>query len=188
PLAGARACRQAQAAARGPLLCPARLPRPVRSLARNSRFSKLTAEALYPRPHVASGVSFSYGERPLHASWRLRPCCFLHFTIERYETLLLRPFRGKQVTMSGQSGSLARPIPGQFGLYEGHYLFKFRHSGMPYLATLHGLENEESSMRVLRALIGSLVPVRELPRRYSSSESSSSVIESASPLEVFAHG
>lgn len=162
PAAAIRACRAAQATTRDTLLCPRRLPRPVPSLERNPRFSKLLAEPLFPTRDAASGVSFSYGERPLHQSWRLRPCCFLHFTIERYRPLLLPPFRGRAVPVGGRRGSLARPIPGLFGLYQDHYLFRFRTGGQTYLATLHGLDADSNSLRVLGALVESVVPARSL--------------------------
>ncbi len=107
-------------------------------------------------------MSFSYGERPLRPSWRLRPCCYLHFTIEYYRPLLLRPFRGRAVTVGGRSGLLARPIRGLFGLYQGHYLFRFRTGGQTYLATLHGLDGDSNSLRVLGALVAWLVPAKSL--------------------------
>jgi hypothetical protein len=86
PESARRVCRAAQAATREPLLCARRLPRPVPSLERNRRFSRLQTEPLFPTPRVASEVSFSYGELPPHRSWRLRPCCHFHFTIDALPT------------------------------------------------------------------------------------------------------
>jgi hypothetical protein len=76
--------------------------------------------------------------------------------------LLLPRISGKQATIGGRSGLLVRPIPNLFGLYRGHYLFRFRAGGKTYLATLHGLESDRNTLRLLNSLVAALAPARTL--------------------------
>ncbi len=120
-----------------------------------------------PSPHRIDGVDIGYGapwESPPPAPhlWRNRPCCFLHFVIQRG-----RPAAGaRPALLGGKRGSL---LPASSSSYAGPYFgnhvrFFFRERGVSYVATLHSFSNKETTA-LLGRLIAQLRPVAALRPR-----------------------
>lgn len=91
--------------------------------------------------------------------WRNRPCCFLHFVVQRGA-----PLRGaRPAVLGGQRGRLLpASSSGYSGLYFGnHVRFFFRERGVSHVVTLHSFGNRETTS-LLGRLIAELRPVAAL--------------------------
>jgi YVTN family beta-propeller protein len=97
--------------------------------------------------------------QPTPHLWRNRPCCFLHFVIQR-----ARPAPGaRPAVLGGKSGRLL-PASGSFNsgpYFVNHVRFFFRERGVSYVATLHNFGNRETTA-LLGRLIAQLRPVAAL--------------------------
>ncbi len=120
-----------------------------------------------PSPRRIDGVDISYGapwesESPSRASshlWRNRPCCFLHFVIQRG-----RPVPGAhRAVLGGKSGRLLPASSSSYGgpYFGNHVRFFFRERGVSYVATLHSFGQRETTA-LLGRLIAQLRPVAAL--------------------------
>jgi YVTN family beta-propeller protein len=112
------------------------------------------------RPPV--GVDIGYGapwESGRRHLWRNRPCCFLHFVIQRGA-----PAPGARPAVLG--GRRGRLLPASSSGYSGPYFgnhvrFFFREHGVSYVVTLHSFGNRETTA-LLGKLITELRPVATL--------------------------
>jgi YVTN family beta-propeller protein len=160
-------CRRVQAQARFPMLCPRVLPRALIGWPPGQPPPPLGGGLIRSSPRRGpDGVDIGYGApwEPdpgggLPAAlvrrhlWRNRPCCFLHFVIQRGP-----PALGARPTLLGGRRGRLLPASGSSygGLYFGNHLrFFFRERGLDYVATLHTFGNRETT-----ALLGRLI--REL--------------------------
>ena len=160
-------CRRVQTQARFRMLCPRVLPRPVLgfpgqlpppldlSLVRpNSRRPPLGVDIGYGAPWEPD--SGSGWRRHL---WRNRPCCFLHFVIQRG-----RPLRGaRPAVLGGRRGRLLPATSASYGApyFGNHVRFFFRERGIDYVATLHNFGNAATTALLAR-LVAELRPVSAL--------------------------
>jgi len=157
PVRAARACASLAHRVRFRVLCPRILPRAVvgwPGLAPPS----LTQFLIRRGSSDYTGLDFSYGA-PWETSdwrrhrWRNRPCCFLHFVIERLEGGV--PSAARRAVVGGRRGRLlpASSVITYGGVYfANHVRFFFRDRGVHYVATLHTFGNRETT-----ALLGRIV-------------------------------
>jgi YVTN family beta-propeller protein len=150
-------CRAIQARVRFRMLCPRILPRPLIGWPPGHPPSPLAAGFMRPGPLTFAGIDIGYGAgwddpNNRHA-WRNRPCCFLHFVVQRG-----RPAAGARPAVLG--GRKGRLLPANTSSYYGPYFgnhvrFFFRERGVPYVVTLHTFGRRRTT-----ALLGRLI--REL--------------------------
>jgi YVTN family beta-propeller protein len=154
-------CRKVQAQRRFPMLCPRVLPRPLIGWPPGHPPAPLAAGPIGRAPR-SEGIDISYGAgwddpKNPHA-WRNRPCCFLHFVVQRG-----RPAPGaRPIVLGGRRGTF---LPGNSSSYYGPYFgnharFFFRERGVPYAVTLHSFGRE--TRKLLGRLIRALRPVSAL--------------------------
>jgi YVTN family beta-propeller protein len=160
-------CRRVQARVRFRMLCPRMLPRALIGWPPGQPPPPLGGGLVRPSPRSVAGVDIGYGapwesESPSQATphlWRNRPCCFLHFVVQRG-----RPAPGaRPAVLGGRSGRLLR-ASGSFnaGPYFGnHVRFFFRDRGVSYAATLHDFGDRETTA-LLGRLVRQLRPVATL--------------------------
>ena len=156
-------------------ICPARLPRATIALGRPSP-PPVYAERYRPGRNgdaVMVGMSFSYGApwEPgsgsgwRHHLWRNRPCCFLHLEIWRsLRGVPPFPDGAHRARLAGRVGDLA-PATG-YGLACGagnagvwfcnHTRFRWRESGVWYVASIHRFGKGGEDTRLLGRLIAEL--------------------------------
>lgn len=165
-------CRRVQARARFPMLCPRILPRALIGWPPGQPPPPLGGGFIRMSPKGPDGVDIGYGA-PWEADpgggtpaarvrshlWRNRPCCFLHFVIQRGP-----PAPGARPAVLG--GRRGRLLPASTTSYYGPYFgnhvrFFFREHGVAYVATLHTFGNRETTA-LLGRLIAQLRPVAEL--------------------------
>jgi YVTN family beta-propeller protein len=157
PVRASRACAALAHRVSFRVLCPRLLPRAVvgwPGLAPPSLVATLVRRA----PNDYTGIDFSYGapwESPgwRKHRWRNRPCCFLHFVIERLEGAV--PTAARAAVLGGHPGRLlpASSVVTYGGLYfANHVRFFFHDRGVDYVATLHTFGNRETT-----ALLGRIV-------------------------------
>ena len=160
PDAVARECRSTQERARIPILCPTRLPRPVRDFAGSSA---LPLDALTAFEWGSGGTDFSYSaETGRH---RLDdPARFFHLqVIERDQPL---PRGARPATIGGRRGLLAPATSRNYAsetYFANHLHFFWTEAGVRYAATLHDFGRRTRPL--LSWLVGDLRPARDLPRR-----------------------
>jgi len=157
PVRAERACAALQRRVRFRVLCPRLLPRAVvgwPGLAPPS----LTEFLIRRDSADYTGLDFSYGA-PWETSdwrrhrWRNRPCCFLHFVIERLEGGV--PSAARRAVVGGRRGRLlaASSVMTYGGVYfANHVRLFFRDRGVDYVATLHTFGNRQTI-----ALLGRIV-------------------------------
>jgi YVTN family beta-propeller protein len=161
-------CRRVQARARFRMLCPRVLPRALIGWPGQPP-PPLTAGIIRSSPRQGpDGVDIGYGApweidpgggqaaaqvRP-HL-WRNRPCCFLHFVVQRGA-----PAPGaRPAVLGGRRGRLLPARGSYYGPYFGnHVRFFFRERGVNYVVTLHTFGNRETTA-LLGRLIAELRPV-----------------------------
>jgi YVTN family beta-propeller protein len=155
-------CKAVQEAAKFPILCPARLPRPV-----------LGWPGRPPPPYradpikdggVTLGLDIGYGapwETPgdRRHLWRNRPCCFLHFVIQRVEQAV--PKAARKASLGRIEGRLLPAGRGPGVYFGNHVRFFFARDGIRYVATLHSFGNAATE-RLLGRIIRTLRPARDL--------------------------
>jgi YVTN family beta-propeller protein len=144
------------------MLCPRVLPRAVIGWPAQpppplgSGFVRLNSR----RPPV--GVDIGYGapwESGRQHIWRNRPCCFLHFVIQRGAP----PPGTRPAVLGGRRGRLLPASSAGYGgpYFGNHVRFFFREHGVRYVATLHSFGNRETTA-LLGRLIAELRPAAEL--------------------------
>jgi YVTN family beta-propeller protein len=152
------------------VLCPRVLPRAVVGFPGQPP-PPLAVTLVRRSPARYTGLDFGYGapwETPgwQRHRWRNRPCCFLHFVVERLQGGVPRGARA--VVLGGRAGRLLRASSSTFyggPYFANHVRFFFRGRGVPYVATLHTFGNRETT-----ALLGRIVatlhaePFRARPR------------------------
>jgi YVTN family beta-propeller protein len=156
-------CRHVQARAHFRMLCPRVLPRALIGWPGQPP-DPLGAGFVRPSPRRIDGVDIGYGAPWESASasphrWRNRPCCFLHFVIQRG-----RPVPGaRPAVLGGKSGRLLPASSSSYGgpYFGNHVRFFFRERGVGYVATLHSFGNRETTA-LLGRLIAQLRPVAAL--------------------------
>lgn len=156
-------CKAAQARARFPILCPTRLPRPVFG------FPGRVPPPYRPDPirdgRANIGLDIGFGapwETPgdRRHLWRDRPCCFLHFVIQRPDQGV--PKAARPASLGGIEGRLLPAGRGIDGAYWGnHVRFFFSRYGIRYAATLHSFGNAATE-QLLGRIIRTLRPARDL--------------------------
>ncbi len=157
PLRAERACAGLQNRVSFRVLCPRLLPRAVVGFPGQPPPILVTTFIRRDPTHY-TGLDFGYGapwEAPgwRRHRWRNRPCCFLHFVIERLVGSV--PPRAHRIVLGGRRGSILPATSQTFygGLYfANHVRFFFREHGVAYVATLHTFGNRETT-----ALLGRLV-------------------------------
>jgi YVTN family beta-propeller protein len=160
PGAVAESCRSTQAQARIPILCPTRLPRPVRDLAGSSA---LPLDALTASAWGSTGVDFGYsgetGRRRLDGPER-----FLHFQVIEQDQPL--PPGARPARLGGKSGLLAPASSHDYAsesYFANHWRFFWSEKGVSYAATLHDFGRRTKPL--LSWLIRDLRPADAMPRR-----------------------
>ncbi|MDQ3778000.1 MAG: YncE family protein [Actinomycetota bacterium] len=156
-------CKRVQARAKFRMLCPRVLPRPVIGWPPGQPPAPLVAALLQRSRRTVDGIDIGYGAgwddpNSPHA-WRNRPCCFLHFVIQRG-----RPAPGARVAILGGKRGRLLPASGSsyYGPYFGnHVRFFFRERGVPYVVTLHDFGRKETTA-LLGRLIAQLRPAATL--------------------------
>ena len=162
-------CRRVQAEAHFRMLCPLVLPRAVIGWPGQPP-PPLRAGLIRSNPRrPPDGVDIGYGApwefysgqpaalvRP-HL-WRNRPCCFLHFVVQRGA-----PASGaRPAILGGRRGRLLPANSSGSGAYFGnHVRFFFREHGVSYVVTLHAFGNQET-IALLGRLIAELRPIAAL--------------------------
>jgi YVTN family beta-propeller protein len=152
-------CRSTQEQARIPILCPTRLPRPVRDSAGSSA---LPLAALTAFAWDSSGIDFSYSAE----SGRPRldgPERFFHLQVIEQDQPL--PPGARPARLGGKSGLLA-PASGDYAsesYFGNHWRFFWTERGVRYAATLHDFGRRTKPL--LSWLIRDLRPVKAPPRR-----------------------
>jgi YVTN family beta-propeller protein len=157
PLRAERACASLQTRVSFRVLCPRVLPRAVVGFP-GLPPPNLVATLVRRSPTRFTGLDFTYGapwESPgwRRHRWRNRPCCFLHFVIERLEGRV--PGSARPALLGGKRGRLLPAASTTFysGLYfANHVRFFFGDHGVAYVATLHTFGNRETT-----ALLGRIV-------------------------------
>jgi YVTN family beta-propeller protein len=173
-------CRRVQAKARFPMLCPRILPRALIGWPPGQPPPPLGGGLIRMSPKGPDGVDIGYGA-PWEADpgggtpaaqvrshlWRNRPCCFLHYVIQRGPPAP----EARPAVLGGRRGRLLpASSTSYYGPYFGnHVRFFFRERGVAYVATLHTFGNRETTA-LLGRLIAELRPVAALrapapPRR-----------------------
>jgi YVTN family beta-propeller protein len=160
PRAVAEVCRSTQRKARIPILCPTRLPRPVRDSAGSSA---LPLDALTAFAWDSSGIDFSYsaetGRRRLD-----RPERFFHLDVIEQDQPL--PPGARPARLGGKAGLLAPASSGDYAsesYFANHWRFFWTERGVDYAATLHDFG--PGTKPLLSRLIRDLRPANALPRR-----------------------
>jgi YVTN family beta-propeller protein len=153
-------CRATQAQADIPVLCPTRLPRPVRDLAGTTA---LPPPVLTAFPWRENGVDFSYsaetGRPRLDA-----PDRFLHFQVVRQDDPL--PPGSRPDGLGDRPGLLARASSRSYAsesYFGNHWRFFWSEGDADYAATLHHFGPRTRPL--LDWLIGDLRPARALAAR-----------------------
>jgi YVTN family beta-propeller protein len=159
-------CRGVQTRAHFRMLCPRVLPRALIGWPGQPP-PPLGSGLVRPSPRRIDGVDIGYGApwengsspRPGPHLWRNRPCCFLHFVIQRG-----RPVTGaRPAVLGGKSGRLLPASSSSYGgpYFGNHVRFFFRDRGVSYVATLHSFGNAATTA-LLGRLIAELRPVASL--------------------------
>lgn len=164
-------CRRVQARARFPMLCPRVLPRALIGWPPGQPPPPLGGGLIRMSPKGPDGVDIGYGA-PWEAAgggtptaqvrshlWRNRPCCFLHFVIQRGP---LAP-GARPAVLGGRRGRLLPASSTSYGgpYFGNHVRFFFRERGVDYVVTLHTFGNSET-IALLGRLIAELRPVAAL--------------------------
>jgi YVTN family beta-propeller protein len=158
PDAVAEVCRATRERAEIPVLCPRRLPRPVRDWAGSTA---LPPDVLTAFPWRENGVDFSYGGesgRPVLD----RPDRFLHLQVVRQDDPL--PPGTRPDGLGGKPGLLAKGGGRDYSsesYFANHWRFFWSEDDADYAATLHDFGPR--TQRLLDWLIGDLRPAA--PRR-----------------------
>jgi YVTN family beta-propeller protein len=191
PAAVIAQCRRAQVKGHFRMLCPRALPRAVIGIPGQpppplgSGLVRLNAR----RPPV--GVDIGYGapwERDSGSGWRQhvwrnRPCCFLHFVIQRGA-----PAPGaRPAVLGGRRGRLLPATSVSYGgpYFGNHVRFFFRERGVSYVVTLHSFGNRETTA-LLGRLIAELRPVTALHAPASPRQGTTVRIGSTGPRAIAA--
>jgi YVTN family beta-propeller protein len=158
PAAVAATCRATQERAEIPILCPRRMPRPVRDMAGSTA---LPPPVLTAFPWDGNGIDFSYSAesgRP-----RLdRPERFFHFVVVRQDQPL--PPGTRADGLGGKPGLLARASSLGYAsesYFANHWRFFWSEDDADYAATLHNFGPRTRPL--LDWLIRDLRPARSLP-------------------------
>ena len=159
-------CRRAQDEGRFRMLCPRVLPRAAIGWPGQLPPPLRAAPIRSSSGRRADGVDVGYGAPWESASpgwrqhlWRNRPCCFLHFVVQRGA-----PVPGaRPVVLGGRRGRLLPASSfGYTGPYFGnHVRFFFRERGVDYVVTLHSFGNRATTS-LLGRLVAALRPVAAL--------------------------
>ena len=179
PKDAVRVCKRMQAAARFPVLCPARLPRATLGFRLGASPPRLRADLVGKvreplQGGLPHGLDFSYsapvepqsgrGWRKL--VWHNRPCCLLHFTIWRRPRGEVRlPARARRIALGGKRGVVVEATG--YGLradgfdWANHTWFYWREQGVPYAASLHHF-GRKGTLALLDRLLRELKPASEL--------------------------
>jgi YVTN family beta-propeller protein len=187
-------CRRVQAEAHFRMLCPRVLPRALIGWPGQPP-PPLRAVLIRSNPRrPPDGVDIGYGApwefysgqpaslvRP-HL-WRNRPCCFLHFVVQRGA-----PASGARPAVLG--GKRGRLLPansaGYSGLYFGnHVRFFFRERAVSYVVTLHSFGNRETTT-LLGTLISELEQISDLRAPLPPKHGTTVTIGSAGPRAIAA--
>lgn len=160
PDAVRKVCRATQAHADIPVLCPSRLPRPVRDLA---GATALPPPVLTAFPWRENGIDFSYsaetGRPRLDA-----PDRFFHLQVVRQDDPL--PPGTRPDGLGDRPGLLARASSTSYAsesYFGNHWRFFWSEEGADYAATLHHFGPRTQPL--LDWLIGDLRPATSLPAR-----------------------
>jgi YVTN family beta-propeller protein len=155
-----KVCGATQARADIPVLCPTRLPRPVRD---HAGTTALPPPVLTAFPWGRSGVDFSYSAesgRP-----RLdRPDRFLHLQVVEQDQPL--PPGTRPDGLGGKPGLLARASSTSYAAesyFANHWRFFWSEAGADYAATLHHFGPRTQTL--LDWLIGDLRPAKSMVAR-----------------------
>lgn len=168
-------CQQVQAKVTFPVLCPTLIPRPLLGLPGEP--PPVLGTQTLRIAGTPTGLDIGYGA-PWEADpaggmtasvvrphrWRNRPCCFLHFVIQRADRQeggvprQARPYR-----LGNRNGLLLRANGKYFqGPYFGnHVRFFFRAYGVWYAATLHSFGNGPTTT-LLGRIVAHLRPTKTL--------------------------
>ena len=134
PSAVAEVCRTTQEQARIPILCPTRLPRPVRD---STGSSALSPDGLTAFAWDSSGIDFSYSaETGRHGLDR--PERFFHLDVIEQDQPL--PPGARPARLGGKAGLLAPASSGDYAsesYFANHWRFFWTERGVDYAATLH---------------------------------------------------
>ena len=159
-------CRRVQEEANFRMLCPRVLPRAVIGWPGQPPPPLRAGLIRSSARGGPDGIDIGYGAPWEDGSsgwrqhlWRNRPCCFLHFVVQRGASLL----GARPALLGGKSGRL---LPANSSGYTGRYFgnhvrFFFRERGVSYVVTLHSFGNRETT-RLLGRLIAELRPVAAL--------------------------
>ncbi len=157
PDAVVEVCRATQAQADIPVLCPTRLPRPVRDLAGSSA---LPPPVLTAFPWRRNGVDISYSAES--GIPRLdEPDRFFHLQVVRQDDPL--PPGTRPDGVGGRPGLLARGTSGSYAsesYFGNHWRFFWSEGDTDYAATLHHFGPRTRPL--LDWLVGDLRPARSL--------------------------
>src|SRR5207244_7707995 len=112
----------------------------------------LVATLVRRSPTDYTGLDLAYGapwETPgwRRHRWRNRPCCFLHFVIERLEGGI--PPGARPTVLGGMPGRILPATSATFyggPYFANHVRFFFRNHGVAYVATLHALGHRETTV------------------------------------------
>jgi hypothetical protein len=176
PASAVAKCRRMQAEVHFAVLCPARLPLPVRGWRAGDSPAPFRSEILGSpgKPELATpyGLQFGYsapiepgsGSNWRRLAWHNRPCCFLHFTIFRPGGAAL-PHRLRHARLGGKEGWL-RSARG-YGLngtvaywWSNHTWFFWHRNRTLYAASLHYFG--PGTMPLLSRLVRELRPAESL--------------------------
>ncbi|HEX2050138.1 MAG TPA: YncE family protein [Actinomycetota bacterium] len=161
-------CRRAQAKASFAVLCPERLPRATMGHPSQPP-PPLTARVLEDRGAIV-GVEMGYGAPYPRGRARNHPGRFLHFAVLRGDVEVGKPPAGSTplgvARLGGKRGSLFQAPPyasSRWGSYHGdHVVFRWRHRGVPYTASLHSWDRSDA-VPLLGEVLADVVPAGELP-------------------------
>lgn len=163
-------CRRLQARVRFAVLCPTVLPRAVLGypgepppVLGSDRYasSEPGLDIGYGAPwETDSGGGVTKAKVAPHL-WRNRPCCFLHFVVQRQVGPV--PPTAEPHALGGVRGRLLPATGAYYGgpYFANHVRFFFRRFGVNYVATLHAFGNEATAA-LLGRIVAGLRPARTL--------------------------
>ena len=155
-----------QADANFRMLCPRIIPRAVIGWPGQPPPPLESAPISLSRGRPPVGLDVGYGapwegqsSQVREHLWRNRPCCFLHFVVQRG-----RPASGaRPAVLGGRRGRLLPATSTSYGgpYFGNHVRFFFRQAGVSYVVTVHSFGNPETTA-LLGQLIAELRPISGL--------------------------